>query len=790
MADEIVEEFLVESAEGLERVEQDLVELEEDTSRSEVVDRIFRDIHTIKGVSGFLGYTSLERVTHASESLLSKVRAGEVKVDERVISALLGTVDATREMLERIEQTESDGGEDYAALISQLEALQQSAIPAPPPAPALALAPEPPPAPASAAGEELPEAPPSVPPLGEVLVALGVVPEDAVASALKQQREGDPRKLGEILVRDGKARPAQIEEALDAQRTSRTLGTNAKDATIRVSVDLLDRLMNLVGELVLVRNQILQHTQGADDPAAATNAQRLNHVTSELQEGVMKTRMQPIKTIWGKLPRIVRDLAGSFDKEMRLEMEGRDTELDKTIIEAIKDPLTHLVRNACDHGMEMPAERVAKGKPAEGVLRLRAYHEGGQVIIEVADDGKGIDPEKIKASAVAKGLLTAAAAERLSERDALNLIFLPGFSTAAQVTNVSGRGVGMDVVKTNIERIGGTIDLSSVLGAGTTIRVKIPLTLAIIPALVVHDRGERYAIPQVSVLELVLLEGEEMRRVEAIHGTPVYRLRGKLLPIVHLSEQLGLGPAEGPPPEALNIIVLQADGHPFGLVVEGVRDTEEIVVKPLGKELKSLSAYAGATIMGDGAVALILDVLGLAQHAGIVREDGASASNEDASEPSDRALHEQEALLLFESDGKSPLAVELARIDRLEELDAAAVEHTGGRDVVQYRDTIMPLVHLSHEVYGRPLEVARERAPDERYQVVVVRRGAEVYGLVVGHLVDIVDTAVEARPVGRRPGIRGSAIVQGRVVELLDVDAVLAAALPEVWAHEAAAGGV
>jgi two-component system chemotaxis sensor kinase CheA len=722
MADEVVEEFLVESREGLERIERDLIELEEDPGRPGVVDRVFRDIHTIKGVCGFLGYTHLEGVTHAGESLLSKLRAGELAVTEDVITALLATVDAVRSMLEQVERTGADGDDPHEALVASLRALHEQD--APPPAPVDPAAPEP------------------------------------EASDLAQQGSGADER--------------------------RAAPSGTKDTTIRVHVDLLDKLMNLVGELVLVRNQILRSTLASED-AVSSNAQRLNLVTTELQEGVMKTRMQPIGTIWKKLPRVVRDLATACGKRMRLEMEGKETELDKTVIEAIKDPLTHLVRNACDHGMEPPAERRAAGKPEEGVLRLRASHEGGLVIIEVTDDGRGIDPEKVKQRALDRGLITAAQASRLGDREALQLICLPGFSTAEKVTNVSGRGVGMDVVKTNIERLGGTIELRSRLGEGTTFRVKIPLTLAIIPALIVDCAGERYAIPQVDVVELVLLEGADTRRVERIDGAPVYRMRGKLLPLVFLSEQLGLeGTAEGA--DELQIIVLQADGRELGLVVDSVQDTEEIVVKPLGEELDTLGVYAGATIMGDGSVALILDVLGLAQAAALGSETGHEPLADDGEPHPDRALAHGETLLLFETPGDAPAAVPLARVERLEELEASRLERVGGRDVVQYRGRIMPLAHVDHAVDGIPLDRAR-REPGRMHQVVVVRRGDVLVGLVVRRLLDIVDVRFELRPVGRRPGVLGSCVVQGRVVELLDVDALVAGVAPHAGEDAALAEG-
>ena len=412
--------------------------------------------------------------------------------------------------------------------------------------------------------------------------------------------------------------PAPTQEEA-AARDAQTGGLT--DANIRVDVGLLDRLVNLVGELVLARNQVLQFTATRRDPAFLQTTQRLNQITTELQEGVMKTRMQPIGNILNKFPRQVRDLAVACGKQVRLTVEGEETELDKTLLEAIKDPLIHLVRNAVDHGIEPPEERLAAGKPPEGRLALHAFHEGGQVNIEIADDGRGIDPERVRRKALERGLVPRDHAARMGERELMQLIFLPGFSTAEKVTNVSGRGVGMDVVKTNIEKIGGAVDVVSRPGQGATVKIKIPLTLAIIPALIVGGGGDRYAIPQVNLLELVRLDGEKAKRgIEHIHGVPVYRLRGNLLPLVFLHKELRVepkGPSESGP---VHVAVLQAGERPFGLVVEAVHDTEEIVVKPLSKHLKGIPLFAGATIMGDGRVSLILDILGLAQRAGVVSE--------------------------------------------------------------------------------------------------------------------------------------------------------------------------
>ncbi|MFL6442666.1 MAG: chemotaxis protein CheA [Candidatus Sulfotelmatobacter sp.] len=531
---------------------------------------------------------------------------------------------------------------------------------------------------------------------------------------------------------------------------------------MRVDVSLLDQLMNLVGELVLARNQILQFTNSAQDAGLLATSQRLNLITTELQEGVMKTRMQPIGNVWSKFPRLVRDLALGCGKQVRI-MEGKETELDKTIIEAIKDPLTHLVRNSVDHGIETPEERRKAGKTPEGSLLLRAFHEGGQVNIEICDDGAGLNLEKIRNKAILKGLITSDQAVRMSDREIANLIFMAGLSTADKVTNVSGRGVGMDVVKTNIEKIGGTVDVQSKTESGSTIRVKIPLTLAIIPALMVTSGGDRYAIPQVSLLELVGLEGEQARKgIELIQGTPVYRLRGRLLPLVCLNRELGVekhGAAGDKEPrldfekkvaesQSVSIVVLQAEDRQFGLVVDAISDTEEIVVKPLSKQLKGINVYAGATILGDGRVALILDVLGLAQSAHVVGE------------------------LLFQYGESGRMAIDLSLVARLEEFRRDAVELAGGQPVVQYREQIVPLIRVSHVLHGAVEKPSDDpNAAGDR----LLRHGRSI-GLVIDRILDIVDDVLVIQKETARKGVTGSAVIQKRITDILNVPELMAMA--------------
>jgi two-component system, chemotaxis family, sensor kinase CheA len=769
--DEIVSEFLVESHENLDQLDRDLIALEQDPSSRDLLGSVFRTIHTIKGTSGFLAYSRLEAVTHVGENLLSRLRDGELVLDPDITSALLDMVDAVRGLLATIERDGNEGEPDHTELIERLTRLQArtpaqrvSDEDAVEPAPLSAQAPEPEP----------------VEPvrLGEVLVASGVVtPEDVVDAIVEQRVGGDERRIGEILVTSGVAAQTDVDSALEVQQEGKR---SVADSSIRVDVDLLDALMNLVGELVLTRNQIVQHASLRADPDLVRSSQRLNLIASELQEGVMRTRMQPIDNVWQKVPRVVRDLSRQCGKQVRVEMEGRETELDRTLLEATKDPLTHLVRNAVDHAIETPDVRVAAGKDPEGRLSLRAYHEGGQVIIEIADDGKGIDPAVIGAKAIEKGLVTADQLARMSEREVIGLVFLPGFSTAAAVTNVSGRGVGMDVVKTNIERIGGTIDVQSRVGRGTTFRIKIPLTLAIIPALTVTCAGDRYAIPQVSLLELVRLESEAAKQaIETIQGAPVYRLRGNLLPLVYLDRELGVGPGQlGAERETTFIVVLQAEDRQFGLVVDDVCDTEEIVVKPLGKQLKGIPGFAGATILGDGRVALILDVLNVAQQSGVLTVGRDRGLSERVGRD-DSAGTDVESLLVVGLGEDRRMAIPLAMVTRLEEFAVTAVEHVGAREVVQYRGEILPLVRLSR------LLGASGSVEQELLQVIVYSEAGRSVGLVVDRIVDIAEEVVRARSDLDDHGLLGSALVQEQITELLDVRAAILAADPNFYSEPA-----
>jgi len=754
---DIVKDFLVESYENLDRLDRDLVGLEKNPTDRDALAGVFRTIHTIKGTCGFLGFNKLEKVAHVGENLLTRLRDGQLTLNPELTTALLGMVDAVRQMLGSIDVSGGEGERDDTKLIATLTRLQQSS--------------------------EAPELPSSI---GDILMQRAGVTQAEILLAVEKQKEGDPRRMGEILVEQGVVRPADVVDALRIQQSSRTAAA-ASDSTIRVDVALLDRVMNLVGELVLARNQVLQFASRTKDTAFLAASQRLNLITTELREGVMKTRMQPIGNIWGQFPRTVRDVALGCGKEVAIEMEGKETELDKTIIEAIKDPLTHLVRNSVDHGIELPAERVKAGKDRIGRLILRAFHEGGQVNIEISDDGAGLNVELIRKKAVERALITTEQAARLTEREIFNLIFVPGFSTAEKVTNVSGRGVGMDVVKTNVEKIGGTVDVHSTLGRGTTVRVKIPLTLAIIPALVVTCGGDRYAIPQVSLLELVRLKAAEVAKgIELVHGAPVYRLRGRLLPLVYLTQELKLAADARPESDgAVYIVVLRADERQFGLVVDEINDTEEIVVKPLRKQLKTVKTFAGSSIMGDGKVALILDVLGLAQRAGVVTETRNRALTEKATE-SPTTVGEKQTFLLFAGPGDCRMAVPLSTLARLEEFPVAQVEMSGSQWVTQYRGQILPLIRLDVVLQEQEREKDRRNKlrlmevpplPDSGpIQVLVLNHDGRSFGLVVERILDIVEDCADVKSAATRASVLYSVVIGDRVTELLDIPAILRSA--------------
>ena len=748
--DDLTREFLIESQEGLDRMERCLTDLEERPDDMGLLAEIFRSVHTIKGTTGFLGFKRLEKLAHAGENLLGLLRDGKLAADRRIITGLLQLLDGLRFILKTIETEAGEGIGGDAALIGCLEELQAQepkeahtpAIHSRQKARAGAASC---PVPAATTTSAAPPAPPA--PAAEPVAAAH---EPAVAPAPESSAEA---AAGDI------SRP---------RGTASGAGT-AAESTLRVDVTLLNRMMNLVGELVLTRNQVLQAT--AADPNLTLLSRRLDMVTADLRESVMKARMQPVSNIFSKMPRIVRDLSQSLVRRVRLQMEGQETELDKSLLEAIKDPLTHAVRNSLDHGIEPPDVRIAAGKDAEGTLKLRASHEGSHVVIEVSDDGAGIAVERVRQKAIERGLITPDRAAHLGERELLQLIFLPGFSTAAAVTNVSGRGVGMDVVRTNVEKIGGKVEIDSRAGKGTTLRLRIPLTLAIIPALIVRSVDQSFALPQGTLSELVHVPpAQAAKAIEWIEGAPLYRLRGKLLPLVFLDRLLMPGGEHKDPSERDSFIaVLDADGRRFGLVVDGLADPEEIVVKPLSAVLKGIGLFSGATVLGNADLALILDPGAIALKAGVIMTAEEEAARTAESETDVEAAKSLEYLLVESAERQA--AVPLKDVLRIEQIPFSRIEYIGYRPVLNFDGQLLPV-----EDSGGVLAAAQGNA-EAQVIVVVCREGNRHVGIAVSHVLDVA-AGGELFEAGTSQRTGGVTLLKKRVTGVVDLAGV--APLPAV----------
>jgi two-component system, chemotaxis family, sensor kinase CheA len=821
--DDLLQEFLTETVESLDVVDVELVKFEQDPNNEEILANIFRLVHTIKGTCGFLGLPRLGALAHAAETLMGKYRDGSPVTGDGV-SLILQTIDRLKEILEELEeaQVEPEGNDDD--LISLLDAMSAGedapAAPAPVEAVPAAATEEAPAAEAAPAGDDGIVSGVAEPALkiverelkpGEVTledlerafneapgpddIGPPPLPEMDLAPANDSETpvEAAPAPAAKEPVAAEAPAPAPAAKAerrekkdrrKDERRADAPAKNSVKNQTIRVSVETLEQLMTMVSELVLTRNQLLEMVRKHDDSEFKGPLQRLSNVTAELQEGVMKTRMQPIGNAWQKLPRIVRDLSLSLDKKIDLEMIGAETELDRQVLEVIKDPLTHMVRNSADHGLEDNSDRAMLGKPEIGKIVLSAYHEGGQIIIKIVDDGRGLDAEKIRSKVLTSGLATEEELDRMSEGQIQKFIFHPGFSTAKVVTAVSGRGVGMDVVRTNIELIGGTVDLTSVVGKGTTFVIKIPLTLAIVSALIVEVSGQRFAIPQLSVVELVRAHGEAEHRIEMINDTPVLRLRNKLLPLIYLNKQLGL-PQITPESESNDgkefVIVTQVGSQTFGVVVDSVFHTEEIVVKPMSNMLRDITMFSGNTILGDGSVIMIIDPNGIAQN--VASDSGAQAVVEGQNEDDLATLSpELTTLLVFSAGSDEPKAVPLSLVTRLEEIETEKIERINGRDLVQYRGKLMPLVFL--DGYEREGLGKKSRQP-----VLVFTDEDRSMGLVVDEIVDIVEDRLVIEIKSDVPGVLGSAVIREKATELIDVAHYLPKAFDDWLERKDRAGG-
>jgi len=748
VADEVLAEFLAEAAEILDVLERDLVAVDGgNLDPSDVVPGTFRAFHTLKGTSGFLGFERLGGVAHAGEDLLDAIRDGRVPWTRTVTDVLLEVLDALRAIVEVAARTDKDGEDGYPELVERLKGLVSRA----------------------ATPEGAREAPPDAMPAPVEAPRPIFGPQRAAPTLVRAPRPPAPAPHPAAAAAEP---PPRAEKPPPARAPEPHADAGEGSGTLRVPVSVLDRLMTLVGELVLARNQLLCQEASREDARLAASSLRIDQLTTGLQEAVMKARMQPIDNVFSRLPRVARDTAQICGKQVRLATAGKETELDKTLLEAIKDPLTHVVRNAVDHGIELPDARLAAGKAAEGTVTIRAFHDGGLVIVEVEDDGAGVNLEKVRAKAVSLGLVTEEEAARLSDRETVEMVFRAGFSTVDAVTQISGRGVGMDVVRTNVERIGGSVEMTSAPGRGSTCRIRVPLTLVIVPALIVASKGERYAVPQASLVELVRVGSErEAQMIVDVHGSKVLRLRGALLPLMDLAGELGTGSADRAADGALSVVVLATQGRQFGLLVDEVADTEEIVVKPLGRQLQALGAYSGATVRGDGRVALVLDVAGIARRAGILSDADRHAGQADtavAAEPKRPYL-----ILRGRDDGR--LAIPLDDIARIEEIGRDRLERVGDAEAVQYRGAVLPLVRVASVLVERR---ARERlpAPDatEKLQVVVQRWAGREVGLVVESILDVAEEAVSLDSTRARPGVVGCAVIQGRITEVLDTAAVMA----------------
>ncbi|SDH46610.1 hybrid sensor histidine kinase/response regulator [Roseospirillum parvum] len=826
--DDLLSEFLTETSESLQTIDVEMVHLEQNPNDRAILSNIFRLVHTIKGTCGFLGLPRLETLAHAGENVLGKFRDGELEVTPDAVTLILNSIDRIKEILGHLEATETEPEGDDQDLIQQLNAAAEGNLPDAAPAGA----------PPAAASEPAGAAVGSGPVLGDggfpVAAELLAEVEQAQSQGVKgkSMAEMEAEMAAEMAAEKAAAEaaapaeppppppPAPVAKGKPAEEPKEEAKKESSVASqsIRVNVDLLENLMTLVSELVLTRNQLLQMVRGRDDSEFAAPCQRLSHITTDLQEGVMKTRMQPIGNAWAKLPRIVRDLGLEMHKKIDLQMYGAETELDRQVLELIKDPLTHMVRNSGDHGLEPPAERLAAGKPETGVIQLNAYHEGGHIIVEISDDGRGLNLDRIRAKVIANGLASESEVEAMGDQQVAQFIFKAGLSTAEKVTNVSGRGVGMDVVKTNIEKIGGTIELKTTPGKGSTFTIKIPLTLAIVSALIVECGGERFAIPQISVLELVRVTEKSEFRIETINDAPVLRLRDRLLPLVSLSTLLNLrkkevveaelkAAAEAASRDAeekrqaveartgadaailklaqddaqkaqdeavrLNaeaqqaaaaaretfIVVAQVGTYTFGIIVDQVFDTEEIVVKPVAPILRHISMFSGNTILGDGSVIMILDPNGIASATGEVSMGSGHGEQREARQEQAARGEDRTSLLIFRAVNRDLKAVPLALVARLEEIDLATVEHSYGTPVVQYRGQLMPLVTMTG---------AAELAGEGRQPLLVFSDRERSMGLVVDQIVDIVEDRLKVELKADQPGILGSAIISGKATDIID----------------------
>ncbi len=825
--DEILQGFIEESLEHLADIENDLLAIEEAGAQidEDLVNKVFRAAHSIKGGAGFMGLTAIQELSHAAENVLGMIRSKKLIPTPEIVNVLLIAADQLQSMIGDVHNSNEV---DISSHVTPLNAIADGTFSQPPAEPVARKA----------------ASPPAAQPVATVVEEEPAAEEMAVEAEAAQEPEEEPELELDLEPEpelNGGDPPLETEEELAApegnsqgSRTKQSAPVKA-ETSLRVHVSLLDSLMNLAGELVLSRNQLLQ-TIGSDDLRnAEAVGQRIDLITSELQEAIMLTRMQPIGNVFNKFPRVVRDLSKKLKKSIDLTIVGKDVELDKTIIEAINDPLTHLVRNSVDHGIELPEIRKKAGKPDRGLVVLKAYHEAGQVVIEISDDGKGLDGDALAASAVQKGLITSEQSQTMSDKEKVNIIFLPGFSTAKEVTDVSGRGVGMDVVKTNLDQLGGSVDIISEKGAGTTISIKLPLTLAIIPCQIIETGGERYAIPQVNLEELLRIPASQVKdRVERVGDAEVVRLRGTLLPLIRLADVIGVertfydhkneevrpdrremvsdrrgnesphtrrgneqdrkekrGNRDGRPrsvidrrysaSSALNVVVVSTGSMKYGLIVDRLQDSEEIVIKPLGRHLQNCKGYAGATIMGDGRIALILDVGNLARMAQLTSVDSSDRAAEVAKAAEDalKAKMDRQSLLIFKSSESEHFAVPLNQVERIEKIKRHDIEDLGGKRVMKYRSGSLSLICVDDVAMVQPL------ADHDDLLVIVFNIAKRTVGLLATGPIDALEINADIDDTTlSQTGIMGSIIIDNHTTMLVNVFEMVQTLFPHWFAEQ------
>ena len=718
--DEILAEFILEAREIIDRLDGDFVRLEENPGDQALVGNVFRGLHTLKGSSGFFALKRLEKLSHAGESLLGKIRAGQATLDFDKSTRLLEMNDILRSIIEGVEANHIEPAGDDHELIAAL---------------------------------------------------LGAIPteikqtHDKISSPLTNEApeivlKPEPQPAPEI----------QVEYAEPAEALMPNTPGQEVVVPVKVNPEVLDKLMNIASEMVLARNRLLPFSQQSSDKLFTSAVRSIDLLTLELQERMMKMRMQPIFHIWDKFPRLVRDVSAECGKKVRLLQEGSETELDRILLDSIRDPLIHLIRNSIDHSIESPEIRLQKGKSELAYLVLRAAHQNGIVIVEVIDDGAGVDYERVRQRAVSRGLISGEKAQLLNHKELIDLIFLPGFSTRDAITNLSGRGVGMDVVKNNIENIGGSIEVTSIPNEGTHVKLKIPLTLAILPTLFVRSGGEIFLIPQNRILELVRFSPNQPNNgIEDFYGTPTFRLRDKLIPLLFLDEQLKMAKKPLKPKQKLFITLLNFNGTLFGLVVEEVLNIQDIVIKPLGELLRDMSNFAGATIMGDGEVALILDVDGIARKSGLVERLQANPIRQE--ERYVPTVEEMISVLLFEIPGLNKIALPLDSIDHIIKLDPSQIQQNGSREVVYFNEQLMDLVRLDHYVSGGSKDSHLNHA---RVPVLTCHYRDRLYGLVVKQVTDIIEVPAKLHELSTpQRGLNGCIIYNDQVINVLDLEEVL-----------------